>query len=924
MTTKKITVKGLVQGIGYRPFVAETAEACGIGGWVRNTDGIVTILASGAAENMERFLYKLKINKPVGAKVEELFCEEVAFQSFPSFQIIESEKLPEEKETEIPLIPADLPTCDRCLGELHDPGNRRYRHPFISCTSCGPRYSIIERLPYDRDTITMKKFPMCDACSREYVERGNVRRHAQTIACLDCGPMLQFVEIFCSKESAHREKSGNKKRSESVPEKFFAAEENGGGIWGEDAFRAAICCLQSGGIVAVKDIGGYHLACTPFVEETVSQLRLLKGREKKPFAVMFPDVETIKEYCEVSVEEEALLVSAPRPIVLLKKKKNAGRLTEKPCSRPLVEKVCGSSPDIGAMLPCNPLQTMLLEALGPLIMTSANASGEVLILENEKMVNWMTERAGVCKEIPENLAEQPSDDLLTGSRASVKESSVRLAVLGHDRPILTPLDDSIVRDVRGRTQIIRRARGFVPNPIRVGIEKKIFAAGGDLKASFCYTGGGKAYPSQYLGDLEETGCYRAYIKEKERMKTLFGFQPEYAVCDMHPGYLSAGVLADAFPECTEPKETANWVETWSHGESETFGIEKSKKQIHRVQHHEAHVASVIAEHGLKGSVLGYAFDGTGYGRDHTIWGSEVFFWDGLSMKRVAHLKPVRLIGGDEGARNADTILYGYMESFGEKTRNRFREMKHLLPYTDEQRSQIVQKAIQHNINTVTSTSMGRLFDAVSALLDICHYNGYEGEAAIGLENLAATTDQAYGLSIKVKTHGNDTADAMGSSEGLLGKSIIGERRISDERVLAERRPEAYNCEMEFQDGSEFCGDTESLFAAILDALEQGVPKAQIAQGFIRAVSDFIVEICRLVNESIKSDTSLKNHGQHNVHQIALSGGTFQNRILLEQTIKRLEEKGYQVYINEQVPCGDGGICLGQAYLCDKIIQRNEE
>lgn len=979
MTTKKITVKGLVQGIGYRPFVAETAESCRIGGWVRNTDGVVTILASGTAEDMERFLYKLRINSPVGTKVEELLCEEVGYQAFRAFQIVESEKLCEEQKKEVPLIPADLPTCDRCQKELHNPENRRYRHPFISCTACGPRYSIIESLPYDRDTITMKKFPMCDACSREYAERKNVRRHAQTIACPDCGPVLQFTEILYGKEVDSKE-VGNKEAdnreiadSAGVPEpetaETYLATANEEGCFGENAYNAAVSCLQSGGIVAVKDIGGYHLACTPFSEETVQQLRLLKGREKKPFAVMFPNVESIKEYCEVSVAEEALLVSAPRPIVLLKKRKSDRRLTENPgcksmeervCdkklaenagSKPLAGNVCGSSPDIGAMLPCNPLQTLLLEATGPLIMTSANASGELLILDNEKMADWMTKRANVCKEMSENTNELPMERTLQEKSQNEKRFSVPLAVLEHDRPILTPLDDSIVRTVCGRTQIIRRARGFVPNPVRVGIKKNIFAAGGDLKACFCHIGGGKAYLSQYLGDLEDAGCQQVYLREIKRMRKLFGFKPEYAAADMHPGYLSARVLAEDFTVYMESNEDVKRGKMWNYGKPEDFEAEDSKKQIYRIQHHEAHVASVIAEHNLTGTVLGFAFDGTGYGRDHTIWGSEVFSWNGDSMKRIAHLKPVRLIGGDEGAKNADSILYGYMASFGEETRKKWKKIGHRMFREDEQRSSLVEKAIQHNINTVTSTSMGRLFDAVSALLDICHYNGYEGEAAIELENLAATTEQAYRLSaIEVKKMEQDAADAeietkvceqdaadaeieakasekitagADCATELFYKNISGEKRISGESVLAEKLPEAYNCKMEFPENVRFCGDTESLFASILDALAQEIPKAQIARGFICAVSDFIIEICEQANEGMKSVADEKRGERRAIRQIVLSGGTFQNRILLEQTIKGLEEKEYQVYINEQVPCGDGGICLGQAFLCNLQLEKRE-
>lgn len=782
MATYKITAKGLVQGIGYRPFVAETAEKCGVGGWVRNTDGRVTIFVSGETKFVEQFLDKLKSEAPAGAFVEEFTCELMPEQEFSGFSIVESD-CPGEKAG-IPRVPADLPTCGKCLEELHDTENRRYRHPFISCTSCGPRYSIIERLPYDRDTITMKKFAMCDACDEEYRQQGNRRRHAQTIACPDCGPKLKLVEIGAANPA--------------------------------EPLSEAIRILEAGGIVAVKDIGGYHLACTPFREDTVAQLRRMKGREKKPFAVMFPDVASVKEYCFVNEQEEELLLSMPRPIVLLRKKSAA--VKDNVCEKidkaetVFAENVCGTSPDIGAILPCNPVQTMLVEALGALIMTSANASGELLILDNEKMETWMYEQYDAM----------PKDE-------SRRKFPVRLAVLSHDRPILTPLDDSIVRVVCGRTQIFRRARGYVPEPIKIPVTGNIFAAGGDLKSCFCHTGDGNAYLSQYLGDIAEEGCFLAYQKETARMKKLFGFAPEKFVCDLHPGYVSGR-------EC-----------------------EKKSDKVYRVQHHEAHVASVIAEHALRGTVLGFAFDGTGYGRDKTVWGSEVFLWKNGVMKRAAHLKPVRLIGGDEGAKNADTIFYGYLASFGAETKEDIHKLKKYFPWMEETRGNLVEAAVSHQIHTVESSSMGRLFDAVSAFLDVCHYNQYEGEAAIELENLAAETERAYPLSI-----------------------------------LCRKEEECW------------LGDTEELFGEMLKALENGAKKEEIARGFIYAVADFV---CQTADKIAEEE-------QEKVRQIAISGGTFQNRILLERVIRKLEEQGHMVYINEKVPCGDGGICLGQAYLCE--------
>lgn len=977
MTTIRITVKGLVQGIGYRPFVAELAEHCQVGGWVRNTDGIVTILVSGETAQVEYFLQELQVHSPEGASVEALVWEELPYQQFLSFAIRESERtneaekncrdksglwdesedrVPELKENlgeaecntegvrerkrEFPIVPADLPTCEQCLREMHDARNRRYRHAFISCTSCGPRYSIIEKLPYDRENISMNVFPMCEACEMEYKQQGNRRRHAQTIACPDCGPVLSFVEIA----ARAGEKAAGAAGENAAGAEGKAAEENVARA-DEIALQQAIRLLRKGGIVAVKDIGGYHLACTPFSEEAVQRLRLLKGREKKPFAVMFPDMQTIRQYCEVSEEEESLLQSAPRPIVLLRKKRSGslradvgkleekseawklaecmdtGRYTEKVeawklaegmDAGKLAENVCGSSPDIGAMLPCNPLQTLLLEELGPLIMTSANASGELLLLDNEKMLTWMQQRRE--EFLPDEIGE--------------------MGVLSHDRPILTPLDDSIVRVACGRTQIFRRARGFVPNPIRIKVRDNIFAAGGDLKAGFCYTGDGKAYLSQYLGDLEDEGCRRAYEKEKMRMRELFGFEPEYFACDMHPGYVSAGMTAkdtapsqracedvssqradtapsqgvDAAPSqraCEEaPSQRACEKVPSQSPEYNTSGKAAGRNPsgehrtgIYPIQHHEAHVASVIAEHGLIGTVLGFAFDGTGYGRDQTIWGSETFFWNGKGMERIAHLKPVRLIGGDEGAKNADAILFGYLASFSEKIRERVQKNAHLISGFDLQRFQLVEKAIQCNINTVISSSMGRLFDAVSAFLGICHYNGYEGEAAIELENLAVTAEKAYKLSICME------CDEVREKQG----------RSPYEADSVPKKTGAYQ------------GNTEPLFSGMLDALEQGIPRAEIARGFVEAVSEYICRVCEkcsVLAVEAKELLETEQCAYQGTRQVVLSGGTFQNRILLEHAIEQLEASGYQVYINEQVPSGDGGICLGQAFLCEVACEEN--
>ncbi|MGN0427529.1 MAG: Sua5/YciO/YrdC/YwlC family protein, partial [Agathobacter sp.] len=372
MITRKIVVQGLVQGIGFRPFVAELCEQLHISGWVKNTDGIVTLLATGEEEAIALLVEKLQSEAPAGAVVlqvqvtepEESLERNVIVYSQVNqkqanqnqFSIVESEKNEGKKKEKdsFPLLPADIATCKRCEEELHDEKNRRFRHPFISCTSCGPRYSIIDEIPYDREHITMRDFEMCPTCKQEYTQKGNVRRHAQTIACKECGPTLTYKEqINKTKENKH-----------------ILEKQN------EEAITYAINHLKKGGILAVKDIGGYHLAASPFEEDTIRKLRNLKGREAKPFAVLFPSVESVAEYCEIDEKEEELLTSSPRPIVLLRKKKDGKKLHDL---------VCGSSPDIGAMLCCNPVQIMLAKALGPLIMTSANVSGELITIENEQM-----------------------------------------------------------------------------------------------------------------------------------------------------------------------------------------------------------------------------------------------------------------------------------------------------------------------------------------------------------------------------------------------------------------------------------------------------------------------------------------------------------------------------------------------------------
>ena len=775
----KYTVKGLVQGIGYRPWVARLAEELNIDGWVRNTGGIVSILASGEEEKLGEFRNRLFFDVPTGGFITSIDEEELADQQVEAgFKIVESDK---DAKKNLPLIPADIATCDKCKEELFDPKNRRYHHPFISCTICGPRYSIIEKLPYDRDTITMGDFEMCPDCRAEYTQKKDRRRHAQTIACKSCGPRLKFIALKskCADNIIYSDNVDNYVENYNVNDL-------------DDEISASAKLITQGGILAVKDIGGYHLACDPFNKDTVAALRILKHREAKAFAVMFESVDQIKEYCYVNEEEARVLESPARPIVLVRRKsqKSTSYNKEEKTFTHLKKEIAGNvylnSPDIGAMLPCNPLQMMLIKECGPLIMTSGNASGDVLEIDNDRMLNWLKERVD------------------TGELGDVP-----VALLSHNRRILRPMDDSVMKIVRGRQQFIRRGRGHVPNPINVDIKGELFAAGGDLKSSFCYVKNGLAYVSQYLGDLQSLSCQKFYKNEMAAMEQIFEFSPKEIVTDLHPGYFSGQVGTD----------TAH----------------KKNLPIKQVQHHKAHVLSVVAEHNLKGTVLGFAFDGTGFGDDKTIWGSEVFFYDGeISMERVAHLKPFKLIGGDEGTKNCDTILVGMLHNNG---------LDNLI---ENDNAELIKAAIDNNINVITSTSMGRLFDAASAMLDICHYNTYEGQAPIELENIASKTEEVYPLCF-------------------------------------------------WENGS-----TEEIFLEIANAISHNVPKEQIARGFIYAVADYILKIASIYSGKLGDDK-----------QIVLSGGTFLNRILLERALELLEADGFKVYISEQLPPGDGGICLGQ-------------
>ena len=807
MQKKKITVTGLVQGVGFRPAVAELAESCGIHGQVKNMGGVVEITVFGEDKAMENFLHRLSA---LPGRIDSVQVEDVSEDAPEAgFEIVESTMGRES----LRFLPVDFPTCDRCRAELFDKKNRRYRYPFISCTACGPRYSIQKAVPYDRDSITMGDFPMCPDCEKEYKEKGNIRRHAQTIACHNCGPKLRLV----------RRALDVRKIGDSWQMAGRGFEQLLGDT--EQILTQTVAALKQDKIVAIKDIGGFHFAFSPMSAVAAKRLREFKCRDKKPFAVMFSDMDAIKEYCEVSKKEEELLTSIARPIVLLKKKKD------------FVLEICGDSDRMGALLPCNPLQILLLEETGPLVMTSGNRGGEPIIISDEEM---------------QQLMEAGCPDMM----------------LTHDREILSPLDDSIYQVNGEYVQLIRRARGLVPEPIELAneLEEDVFAAGGDLKATFALGRGKMIYLSQYFGDLVDVRCAKQRDREVKRLGHLLEIEPQISVGDMHPAYVSA------------------------------------QKTMKKIQHHMAHVASVIAEHQLKGTVLGVACDGTGFGSDGTIWGSEFFLYEERNnkMKRMGHFSSVKLLGGDASAKEADKTLFSYMmearkcgfdvsgwfaEAVDKACRAEAKLNQHAQASTANQSSQLTlqEMAWKQNINTAYSSSMGRLFDAVSALLDICHYNSYEGECAILLEQAALKGAQWY-------------ASHSEAPEKLLSMQVVKENGI-------------------------WIADSVRLMVDLLQLKErfsqEEKGKEILAYLFHHAVAMAIITMAEQICKEYNRTQQMA--GMEKVcKQLALSGGSFINRILLSEVTTEWKLRGGLAYTNEKVPCGDGGIALGQAFLFDSL------
>ncbi len=776
----EITIPGMVQGIGFRPFVAETAEDLGITGTVCNCGGIVTIVCEvRSTEVLEEFQKRLRFSHPQGAEVGEIriapidreTAETMGFTS-QGFRIVESRG---DLKGYIPQLPADIAICEACKKEMLDPSDRRHGYPFISCTLCGPRYSIIEKIPYDRDNISMKDFEMCPDCRREYTKRGDRRRHAQTISCRKCGPLLIY-------------------------------SRSGEELTEDDALSRCITDLKAGKVLILKGIGGYQIACLASSEEASETIRKIKGREAKPFAVMFPNMESLLEYAETSEAEENLLKSPAAPIVLLRARENGKKLAPS---------VCGKSDHIGAFLPYTGLHIQLTAACGPLVMTSCNASSEPIITEDEKALEF----AKACGDVVAGVA-------------------------GNARRIVTPLDDSVTRVFEGEPVFIRRSRGYVPEPVilkKAAVRGCALAMGGDLKSVFALASGDRVYMSQYFGDLEEYSVTAALEKGIERMKTLFALDPDRVIADLHPGYVSSRIAEEL--------------------------AEKMQVPLWKVQHHRSHVASVMAETGLR-DCIGIAMDGTGYGDDSAVWGSEFFLCKEGSMDRASHLDYTELAGGDVSSKNARQNALCQILSLGLSAEAE--------AIGDPSERSLLQAVLTHGIGTSRNGSMGRLFDAVSAILGICEMNRYEGECAILLE-------QAAHRALKAGLPPVPMAFELSEQTGGENAGIIWSRKPVLETCLNESGL--------MQDGRE---------GAQLRAADMEI-RDRLALGFHLAVADGILKTCEILRDRTGES------------KVVLSGGCFANMLLCGRTVSALKNAGFEIFWNKKVPGNDSGLALGQIY-----------
>jgi hydrogenase maturation protein HypF len=771
---QRVTVTGVVQGVGFRPFVHRIATELGLAGFVGNDSGAVFVEVQGPVACIEEFGRRLRAEAPPLARISAVSVADVATAHETDFRIVESQPVAGATTP----IPPDIAVCDECVAELFAPEDRRYRHPFITCTNCGPRFTIICALPYDRPATTMSTFAMCGRCAAEYHDPANRRFHAQPIACPNCGPSLWFC-------------SGTERMNGS-----------------DAAMGAAQRALAAGFVVAIKGIGGYHLACVVDHEPAVTVLRTRKARGAKPFAVLVRDLDVARRYAHFDDTEAEVLSSPARPIVLLRRRRDA----------PLADAVAPGSPLIGLMLPYSPIHYLLLAPLpgvaGPvpdaLVLTSANRSDEPICFAEDD----------AAQRLP------PLCD----------------AVLDHNRSIHVPCDDSVVRVVRdeeGAHELpIRRSRGYAPLPVDIGRDSAaVLAVGGELKNTFCLTDGSRAYMSGHIGDMETLETLRAFERAVGQLSEIRR-QPVRLAADLHPGY-----------------QTRNWAERHA-----------GERPLDLVQHHHAHVVSLLAEHGRLGEpIVGVSFDGTGYGRDGTIWGGEILAvgQDSHRFTRVGHLMPVPLPGGDAAVRNPWRMALSQLWMAGVGW------APDLAPVTAATPAElaVTRSQLDSNVGCVPCSSMGRMFDAVASLLGVRHRIDYEGQAAIELEVLA----DSVGETAAEPSGGMPTLRLAVGADGVI--------------------------------------DPAGMVRAMVSALRAGVEPAVLAAGFHLAVAAAVSEVVALVAGEARL--------------VGLTGGVFQNVLLLRACRRRLQQAGFEVLTHHAVPPNDGGLALGQAAVSVLVALEEE-
>ncbi len=875
-----IHVKGIVQGVGFRPFVYRTAKKYLINGWVLNAADGVYIHAEGESKLVDEFIMELSDNPPAASKVEEIDIKEVPLEAFDSFEIRFSD---DEAVAETTLVSPELATCADCVNELFNPNDRRYRYPFINCTNCGPRFTIIDHLPYDRAATSMAAFPMCERCATEYADPLDRRFHAQPDACFECGPRVSFAWRQTDETSLA-----------SLGEPVFSEDniEVHGGfsvVWGKtreesDAiFTAAVEMLLAGKILAVKGLGGFHLVCDANNIEAVAELRRRKRRDGKALAVMAQGMGDVRALCQAGEEEEAVLTGSARPIVLLRKRPDGA----------IGEGVADGLSELGVMLPYTPVQHLLMHdfaaawyAAHPEVAEAGDVPG--------RPVPLLVMTSGNVHDEPICIADEEAREKLAG---------IADAFLGNNRPILTRFDDSVVRLVRvGETsegapelavQFLRRARGFAPVPLSTATAVKaaseneaargaatgsgtaseaatdsaerpgagiIFATGPEQKNTFTLLRGTDGFVSQHIGDVENADTYDAWLATKDRFESLFEMEPTAVACDLHPEYLTS---------------------KWAHHQD---------LPVTEVQHHHAHIVSVMAEHGLADAVCGIAFDGTGYGVDGAIWGGEVLLANRTDFERFSNFAYVPMPGGAAAIKHPLRMAYGVLWAYD--LLDHPAAVEALAPLGEE--AEVCDRMIERGLNTPMTSSVGRLFDAASALLGICAEPSYEGEGAILLE----TAMEAAG------------ADAPGAAAAEEAAGVAGENELAArERYAVTAQKNVATETSTAEDTSVLLLDAEPTFRALLDDVAAGVPVSVIARRFHDAMVSAIVMAAELVR------------ALYGISTVVLSGGVFMNRYLVEHVLPALAEAGFTAAINRDLPPNDGCISFGQAAVASA---RSEE